>query len=86
MERQHVGIEEHENFKYRQTLLEFRSLKALKQVTKALPTALHVAVGKERVAKNSSAKKPLPPAKRKAVGKAFATRHTGSRQRERTPL
>jgi len=43
-----------------------QSAKALKQVAKALPTALHVA-------KNSSAKKPLPPAKWKAVGKAFAT-------------
>jgi len=38
-------------------------------VAKALSTALHVAVGKEHVAKNSSVKKPLPPAKRKAVGK-----------------
>jgi len=50
-----------------------QSAKALKQVAKALPTVLHVAVGKEHVAKNSSAKKSLPPAKRKAVGKAFAT-------------
>ena len=62
-----------------------QSVKALKQVAKVLPTALHVAVGKEHVAKNLSAKKPLPPAKRKAVGKAFATCQYGSRQRERTP-
>jgi hypothetical protein len=60
--------------------------KALKQVTKALPTALHVAVGKEYVAKKSSAKKHLPPAKRKAVGKAFATCQYDSQEREHTPL
>jgi len=46
-----------------------QSAKALKQVAKALPTVLHVAVGKEHPAKILSAKKPLPPAKRKAVGK-----------------
>jgi len=63
-----------------------QSAKALKQVAKALPTALRVAVGKKHVAKNSSAKKPLTPAKRKVVGKAFATCQYGSRQRERTTL
>jgi len=57
-------------------LLEFPSLpKALKQVAKALPTTLHVAVGKEHVAKNlchlpreKQSAKPLPPACM-AVGK-----------------
>jgi len=44
-------------------------------VAKALPTAIHVAVGKEHVTKNSSAKKPLPPAKRKAVGKGNVRRY-----------
>jgi len=63
-----------------------QSAKTLKQVAKALPTALHMAVGKEHVVKNSSAKKPLPPAKRKAVGKAFATCQYSSRQRKCTPL
>jgi len=38
-------------------------------VAKALPTVLHMAVGKEHPAKILSAKKHLPPAKRKAVGK-----------------
>ena len=51
-----------------------QSAKALKQVAKDLPTALHVAVDKEHVAKNSSAKKPLPPVKRKAVGKGNVRR------------
>jgi hypothetical protein len=50
-----------------------------------LPTALHVAVGKEEVAKNSSAKKTLPPATWNAVGKGFATCKHGSGQRRRTP-
>jgi hypothetical protein len=63
-----------------------QSAKTLKQVAKAFPTVLHVVVGKEHVAKNSSAKKHLPPAKWKAVGKAFATCQHGSRQRRRTPL
>ena len=59
---------------------------ALKQVAKALPTVLHVAVSKEHVAKTSSAKKPLLPAKWKAVGKAFATYQHDSRQRRCTSL
>jgi hypothetical protein len=63
-----------------------QSTKALKHVTKVLPTAFYVVVGKEHVAKNSSAKKLLPPAKWKAVGKAFATCQHGSRQRRRTLL
>ena len=63
-----------------------QSAKALKQVAKALSTAFYVTVGKEHVAKNSSAKKPLPPVQRKAVGKAFTTCQRGSRQRRRTPL
>jgi len=59
--------------KYCRKIVRTTGIQALKQVVKAFPTTLHVAVGKEHVAKNSSAKKPLPPAKRKAVGKAFAT-------------
>ena len=63
-----------------------QSAKVLKQMAKALPTVLHVAVGKKHPTKILSAKKPLPPAKRKAVGKVFATCQYGSRQKEQTPL
>jgi len=63
-----------------------RSTKVLKQVAKALLGTFYVAVDKKHIAKNSSAKKPLPPAKWKAVGKAFATCQHSSRQRRRTSL